>query len=238
MSRFLLSILFSVWAFSCLALADPIATVVAFAGNPTINGNAVTAHAVVQEHDTIVVSRGNVQLIFNDGTKLVVGESSSLVVEKYLMGSGNTASSFAVDALRGTFRFITGRSAKAAYNIQTANSTIGIRGTGFDFWVNNDTGVVVLEGNVRLCRKGTKSCVDIDANCHAGVARASGTQALQGFVQSQSIRNHLPYILDQSRLSQPFHLANQQCDRVLNLTTSGDGGPIPKTPCGGRAKGC
>ena len=228
MGRFLLSILFSIWATSCLAQAEAIATVVAFAGNPTINGHAVTANAAVEEHDTIVVSLGNVQIIFKDGTKLVVGESSSLVVEKYLMGGGNTASSFAIDALRGTFRFITGRSAKAAYSIQTANSTIGIRGTGFDFWVNNDTGVVVLEGKVRLCRKGTKNCVDIDANCHAGVAKASGTQALQGFVQSQSIRNHLPYILDQSGLRQPFHLAVAECDKILTLTTgSGHGAPPP-----------
>ena len=235
MGRFLLSILFSIWAFSCLAHAEPIATVVAFAGNPTINGHAVTAHAVVEEHDTIVVSLGNVQLIFKDGTKLVVGESSSLVVEKYLMGDGNTASSFAVDALRGTFRFITGRSAKAAYNIHTANSTIGIRGTGFDFWVNNDTGIVVLEGKVRLCRKNGK-CTDIDAMCHGGAARTSGTQALTGFELSQSIRNHLPYILDQSRLSQPFHLAVEQCDRVLSLTTEGSGSNAPPPPC--RARKC
>ena len=234
MGRLLLSILFSIWAFSGLAIADPIATVVAFAGNPTINGHAVTAHALVQEHDTIVVSFGNVQLMFNDGTKLVVGESSSLVVEKYLMGNANTASSFGIDALRGTFRFITGRSAKAAYNIQTANSTIGIRGTGFDFWVNNDTGVAVLEGKVRLCRKGTNSCVDIDANCHAGVARTSSTQPLTGFELSQSIRNHLPYILDQSRLSKPFHLAIAQCDRILTLTTEGSGSKDPPRRCGNR----
>ena len=237
MGRFLLSILFSIWAISCLALAEPIATVVAFAGNPTINGRAVTAHAVVEEHDTIVVSLGNVQLIFKDGTKLVVGESSSLVVEKYLMGDGNTASSFAVDALRGTFRFITGRSAKAAYNIQTANSTIGIRGTGFDFWVNNDTGVVVLEGKVRLCRKNGSingKCVDIDAMCHGGAARTSGTQAMTGFELSQSIRNHLPYILDQARLSQPFHLAVAQCDKILTLTTEGSGSKDPPRRCGNR----
>ena len=231
MSRFLLSILFSIWIFSCLAQAEAIATVVAFAGNSTINGRAVTTNAAVAEHDKISVSLGNVQLIFRDGTKLVVGENSSLVVETYLMGGGNTASSFAIDALRGTFRFITGHSAKAAYNIQTANSTIGIRGTGFDFWVNNDTGVVVMEGKVRLCRKGTKSCVDIDANCHAGVARVGGTQALQWFVQSQSIRNHLPFILDQSRLRQPFHLAIEQCDKVLGLTDQGSGSPNPPSSC-------
>ncbi len=83
------------------------------------------------------------QLIFTDGTKLVIGEKSSLVIEKYLMKGGNQAQAVAVDALRGTFRFITGNSAKSAYNIQTANATIGIRGTGFDF--------LCRRGNRRRC---------------------------------------------------------------------------------------
>ena len=228
MGRLVVFIFLTLVAFANCAGAETIASVVAFAGNPTINGKAVTTNAAIEEHDKIVVSLGNVQLLFKDGTKLVVGEGSSLVVEKVLMSGGGSASSFAVDALRGTFRFITGRSAKAAYKIQTANSTIGIRGTGFDFWVNNDTGVVVLEGKVRLCRKGGK-CTDIDAQCHGAVAQASGAKALQGFELSQSIRNHLPYILDQSRLRQPFHLATQLCDRVLNLTTEGRGSDGPKS---------
>ena len=230
MGRLFLSAIFSICAFCCAAQAATIATVVAFSGNPTINGHTVVANAAIEEHDKIVVSLGNVQVLFKDGTRLVVGENSSLVIETYLMSGGTTASNFAVDALRGTFRFITGHSAKAAYKIQTANSTIGIRGTGFDFWVNNETGVVVLEGKVRLCRKGSKTCVDIDANCHAGVARAGGAQALQGFVQSQSIRNHLPYLIDQSRLTKPFQLAIAQCDKILSLTDQGGGGP-QGAPC-------
>ena len=232
-------IFLSFLAFANFAAAETIATVAGFAGNPMINGKAVTANAAVAEHDKISVSLGNVQLLFKDGTRLVVGESSTLVIEKVLMNGGSSASNFAVDALRGTFRFITGRSAKAAYKIQTANSTIGVRGTGFDFWVTNDTGVVVLEGKVRLCRKGGK-CTDIAAQCHGGVAQTGGARALQGFELSQSIRNHLPYILDQSRLKQPFRLATQQCDKVLNLTTEGGGGGPgdPKPSCGSRNNKC
>ena len=230
MGRLFFFIFLTLLTFTNLAKAEIIASVVAFAGNPTINGKAVTVNATVAEHDKITVSLGNVQLLFKDGTKLVVGESSTLVVEKVLMNAGGSASSFAVDALRGTFRFITGHSAKAAYKIQTANSTIGIRGTGFDFWVTNDTGVVVIDGKVRLCRKGGK-CTDIDAQCHGAVAQAGGASGITGFELSQSIRNHLPYILDQSRLKQPFHLSTQLCDRVLNLTTEGRGSDGPKPSC-------
>ncbi len=237
MGRLIAFIFLAFIALANFAAAETIATVAGFAGNPTINGKVITANAAVAEHDKISVSLGNVQLVFKDGTKLVVGESSTLVIEKVLMNGGSSASNFAVDALRGTFRFITGRSAKAAYKIQTANSTIGIRGTGFDFWVTNDTGVVVLEGKVRLCRKNGK-CTDIDAQCHGGVAQTGGSRALQGFELSQSIRNHLPYILDQSRLKQPFHLATQLCDRVLNLTTEGGGSAGPKPSCGSRNNKC
>ncbi len=212
-----------------MAKAETIATVFAFAGSPTINGKTVTANAAVAEHDKIAVSLGNVQLLFKDGTKIVVGEGSTLVVEKILMNASGNANSFAVDALRGTFRFITGHSAKAAYKIQTANSTIGIRGTGFDFWVTGDTGVVVIDGKVRLCRKGGR-CTDVAAQCHGAVAQAGGARALKGFELSQSIRNHLPYIVNQSGLKQPFHLATQLCDRVLSLSTEGHGSVSPEPP--------
>jgi hypothetical protein len=94
----------------------------------------LAAGAPVYEDDKIVVVKGNAQIILNDGTKLVIGPKSTLVLDRFLMKGGNTAQKVSIMALRGTFRFITGRSAKRAYDIQTANATIGIRGTGVDFW--------------------------------------------------------------------------------------------------------
>lgn len=111
------------------ASAATSAKVVAFAGNPSIHGATVSANEALQEHEKISVSLSNAQLMFNDGTKLAVGENSTLVVEKYLMAGGSTAQNLSVDALRGTFRFITRHSAKSAYRINAASSTIGIRVT-------------------------------------------------------------------------------------------------------------
>src|SRR5690349_1740735 len=80
--------------------------------------------------------QGQVQIVFADDTHMVVGPGSSLIIEKYLMRNGGTASAFAVSALGGTFRFITGKSAKNVYKIDTPTGTIGVRGTKFDFTVD------------------------------------------------------------------------------------------------------
>ena len=221
MLRFALSvgllILTSLFSF---ANAEAIAKVAGLYGSPTASGRALSVGSDIQEHDKIVVGSGNVQILFNDGTKLVLGSGSNLVIEKYLMKGGNTASNISIDALRGTFRFITGNSAKNAYHIKTANSTIGIRGTGFDFWVNNETGVAVLEGKVKLCRNG--KCVDINSGCQAGLAKATDTQLLKPRPESLAIRSHLPFILDQSWLRPSFRLKVQSCAKILSLTESAE----------------
>ena len=227
----LLSSFFISFGFGAIAQAESIAKVIAASGGATASGHAITAGSDIAEHDKITVGNGgNVQLQFTDGTKLVVGPNSTLVIEKYLMQGGGTAKDVSVDALRGTFRFITGRSAKAAYDIKTANSTIGIRGTGFDFWVDDRTGLAVLVGLVQLCSNG--KCVMIEAGCHAGLAHPGDARKLEGFNLSSSIRNHLPYILDQSPLNPQFRLPVGSCEKILALTGSQEGvnHPLPPPP--------
>ena len=60
---------------------------------------------------------GQVQVLFADNTKMVVGPGSTLLIQKILMRNDGTASSFAVKALGGTYRFLTGNSKKQAYQI-------------------------------------------------------------------------------------------------------------------------
>ena len=154
------------------------------------------------EDDKIVVRNGNAQITLDDGTRLVVGPGSTLVVDRFLMKGGNSAQKVSIKALRGTFRFITGRSAKSAYSIQTANATIGIRGTGFDFWSKQDTGVAVLDGSVRLCRNG--NCVQLREGCEVGRAKNNETNKLAGRVKGTAIGNNLPYSLNQNLLRDSF----------------------------------
>jgi len=238
---FLISLL-SLSYLSATADAAGIAKVAGEYGSPTANGRSLNVGDDVQEHDKIIVNTGNVQLIFTDGTKLVVGEHSTLVVEKYLMKGGNQVSNFSVDALRGTFRFITGGSAKAAYNINTANATIGIRGTGFDFYVGSNTGVVVLEGKVKLCAK-AGGCVNLNPKCDAGLTAGNGA----GRMDSRQFANavaHLPYLQSQAFLKQPFKLPVSSCSAKFSDINNGPGNksfnapPPPPPPPPGRSPGC
>lgn len=207
--------------FSGQAMAAAIGTVVATYGTATASGPAgnrsLTSGSQVFEQDKISVVQGNAQILLLDGTKLVVGPRSALVLEKFLLKQGTTAQNVSVDALRGTFRFITGTSPKSAYDIRTANAVIGIRGTGFDFWVADRTGVALLNGNVRLCSKtGGQSCIDLQPNCSLGVAGDSNpARKLTGPEKTAVITNRLPYLINQTPLRAQFHLLTTSCDRDL-----------------------
>ena len=149
--------------------ATAIGKVVAAAGSPTSSGRPLRAGSAVFENDRLRTGGGNVQILFIDNTKLVVGPNSTLVLDRFLMRGGNRLQKFSVDALRGSFRFITGNGAKSAYDIQTANATIGIRGTAFDFSTGRETLLAVFEGGVRLCSGGR--CESIPEGCGVGRAR-------------------------------------------------------------------
>jgi hypothetical protein len=246
-SRFLLVILVAFFGMTLSAFADPIAKVVAVVGNPTSSGpggnRTLSAGADIFEKDKITVASGNAQILFNDGTKLVVGPGSSLLISQYLMqGDGSSAQDFSIKALRGTFRFITGKSPKNAYDIQTANATIGIRGTGFDFWVQNATGVAVLQGKVRLCNKlGSKACVDLNPQCEIGTTENGGAKKITEGTLASRLKGRLPYILNQSSLKTQFKLNLTACKNVQANSTKPDrllerdgkknqDSPQPRTP--------
>jgi hypothetical protein len=217
--------------------ADPIGEAVAVAGSPTSSGRALSAGSAVYENDRIVTGRGNVQILFIDQTKLVVGPNSNLVIDRFLMRGGNRAQKFSVNALRGTFRFISGNSAKNAYDIKTASATIGIRGTAFDFSSGRETLVAVLEGGVRLCARG--NCETIPEGCGVGRARSNDVDELGGRSKGQALRQ-LPYIVNQGSLNRGFRLNTRSCRSSLGLLPTlqnnnqgQDAGPAGSGPAGG-----
>ena len=220
--------------FSGQAMAAAIGTVVATYGTATASGPAgnrpLNAGSPVFELDKISVVQGNAQILLLDGTKLVVGPRSALVLDKFLLKQGTTAQSVSVDALRGTFRFITGTSPKSAYAIHTTNAVIGIRGTGFDFWVADRTGVALLNGKVRLCSKtGGQSCVDLQPNCSLGVAGDSNpARKLTGSEKTAVIAGRLPYLINQTPLRAQFRLVTTSCERDLPQVPSSHSSTPPK----------
>lgn len=104
--------------------------------------------------DVITGPQGQVQILFADNTKLVVGPNSALKMQDYLLRNDGSAGKFVVDMLSGTFRFVTGNSAKNRYEINTPTGTIGVRGTKFDVsvvgkvtWILHYVGVVMLRAH-------------------------------------------------------------------------------------------
>lgn len=214
--------------------ADSMGKVVASKGRPTASDvgrtRVLAAGSDVFEGDTITVGTGNAQIELDDGTKLVVGPSSRLLMQSYLRRNQTTAKKVGIKALRGTFRVITGNSPKAAYNITTSNATIGIRGTGFDFNVGNTTVLAVTEGAVRM-RGRNKQVVDTASGC--GVAEAGGgnvaAQELDGEQKSNALSD-LPYVIDQSLLNTSFHLPVENC--LPFLPANSGQGAVPAPPPG------
>jgi hypothetical protein len=88
-----------------------------------------------------------------DKTKLAVGASARIMLDKFVYDAGAAPGSISVNLSKGAFRFITGASPKAAYEIKTPTATMGVRGTVFDVFVadNGETAVLLHEGGVDVC---------------------------------------------------------------------------------------
>lgn len=159
---------------------------------------------------------GQVQIVFTDETHLVVGPGSSLVIASYLMRNGGSASRFAIDALGGTYRFITGESDHSAYTISTPTGTIGVRGTAFDFIVDPrhpivsgrapGTAVALYRGAVELCNR-TGKCVMLTHTCDLGATNRGDAFTVGPRVAAAAgARARFRYIRGQSSLLAPFRI--------------------------------
>jgi hypothetical protein len=207
--------------------ANKIGKVAVVVGKPSASGpggsRTLSAGSEVFEDDRIVVRSGNAQIQLDDGTRIVVGPASTLVLDQFVKKDERTASKVAIKALRGTYRFITGRSAKSAYKITTAQATIGIRGTGFDVWVQKRTGAVVLRGAVNLKGRGGGT-VAIKSGCQMGEATTNSAKPITGRAKALLIKQNLPFILDQSSLSPRFRLNTSTC----NINRALDKSAVPE----------
>ena len=95
---------------------------------------------------------GRLEIAFQDGTHLTVGEKAEIVLDDFVYDTkaGNRFHA----AITGAFRYVSGKLAAGATrqaSITTPFADIGVRGT--DFWggtLNGVTGVVVFEGVVSV----------------------------------------------------------------------------------------
>lgn len=161
--------------------------------------------------DRIVTNgRGLVQILFDDKTKLVVGPGSALLIEDYLVRDNGSAGKLAVNALSGTFRFITGGSAKSKYVITTPTGQIGVRGTAFDLYVTKSaTYVLQLQGTTINCAR-SGDCETMSARCDIGViSRGDVDVGALGELDRgdrDKARGWFRYAVSQSALLRPFRV--------------------------------
>ena len=152
------------------------------------------------------------EFTFRDGTKFAVGGNSSVVIDRFVFDDSNTFNQLTLNAARGSFRWISGKSKSEAYEIVTPAGTIGVRGTRLDIFVGPDgvTSVVLLEGAAQFC--GANGCEELRRRCDVVIATPGGgvTPGLPG--QSR----HLPDGRHRQRLPLPVRQAAADA-RLLRL---------------------
>jgi ferric-dicitrate binding protein FerR (iron transport regulator) len=152
---------------------------------------------------------GEAQIRFVDNTRMVVGPNARVEVDRFVF-SGSTARSVTLNVFKGAFRFITGKSPKQAYQLRTPVVAVGVRGTGFDGFVEAGTGrttIAVYEGAVQLC-DASNQCIVVEAGCSIVVAPPGG-----GFEQPTTAvqSRFLPYSTSQASLLPQYRLDISAC---------------------------
>ena len=71
---------------------------------------------------------GQVDLQFKDNSNLKVGSNSSVHLDKFVYDPNKSTGEVAIQATRGSFRFVTGSLGNETYKIKTPYGTLGVRG--------------------------------------------------------------------------------------------------------------
>ncbi|MBK8085897.1 MAG: FecR domain-containing protein [Devosia sp.] len=176
---------------------------------------------------------GLVQVKFADSTELVIGPNSTLVLEDYLLRADGSAGRLAVNALAGTFRFVTGNAPKDRYSITTPTGTIGVRGTAFDFTVDKETtSVLLFHGEAILCAQ-RADCVTLDDTCEVGQyelrqSQIIGLSGKVGAEERKELRAKFRYASSQKPLLRDFRVRSaENCLKQTVAEEQAEKQPVP-----------
>jgi len=107
---------------------------------------------VVRDEIIQTMADSHAKVVLKDSTNLVLGPNSTLKLDRTVFTDATSIGDIAIKLTTGSFRFITGNSAKEAYAITTPIATLGIRGTTLDFQIGNFTDQVALKsGKAHVC---------------------------------------------------------------------------------------
>ncbi len=167
--------------------------------------------------DLITTNRsGTVQILFEDDTRIAIGPNASFLIDDIQTRRSGVATRFAVSAVAGGYRFLTGRSPKSAYAINTPTATMGIRGTAFDFLVRSGRGtdVVIFSGLVRMCGS-TGACFRVTGECNAVRMGSEGTAfgVAAGRARRAMISEGFVFLTQPRKLARDFQVNMTSCGR-------------------------
>lgn len=196
-------------------------------------------------------SRG--ELLLRDGSKVIVGEGSIIHMDDFVV-AGDGFAEGTINVAKGAFRFISGGS-KENIRIKTPLSTIGIRGTALDVYVDDAgvTRVVLLSGAITTCTDG--QCVNSDRPCDIVEVTAPGAIQELPFLRSAGRRRgdeaeqfdlterqqrhtrdwRAPTVACSARAADEAQSPNPSANPTGN--TGGRGAPAGNGPDGGPGKG-
>ncbi|MES0826440.1 FecR family protein [Ruegeria sp. SCP11] len=169
----------------------------------------------VESGDSISTDRtGLVQLIFADETKIAIGPNARMTLDVTMLRGNRKAKSFAVQALGGSFRFISGKSKKRAYSIKTPTATMAVRGTTFDIWVvpGTQSAMLVLEGRVEMCGTGG-GCRETGRQCslYATTKNNNIGRPVDQESYEKALQNGFPFVQSQEQLLTPLRVEFSGC---------------------------
>ena len=183
------------------------------------------------------------EFVFNDGSKLAVGPSASLVVDQFVFQNNSSFRKLGLTASKGAFRWISGNSASSAYRIKTPRGTMGVRGTATDISVRGGVvHIVLLSGKARFC--GGSTCRELNRACDYIVANgrsvSSAVPVASAFSSRQEAAKLFPYLANPNRLSSRFRVGASRClaqivensRRRPSNSAAAVTGPLPPAPPG------
>ncbi len=183
----------------------------------TGGAGSLAVRSPVYRDERIRTSRSGLgEFTFRDGTKFAVGGNSSVVIDRFVYDDSKTFNRLTLNAARGSFRWISGKSKSDAYQIVTPAGTIGIRGTRFDVFVGRGgvTAVVLLSGAATFC--GSNGCRELRRRCDVVVATPGGGVSDPSRVNSSIFATvgtdqAFPFLSGRQRLSSGYNGFGSSC---------------------------
>ena len=167
---------------------------------------------------------------FNDGTKMVVGPGSSLVLDESIYNpDGSTFNRFVLNSAAGATRFISGNSGSSVYKINTPVGTLGLRGTAFDFrhW-RGRTYLMLLDGRVEICNT-QNQCKTLRRKCEFVIVNTNGRISdpilpRNSLFGSRDMNRYFPFVNNQRQLQPDYRLRINTCAGGGRAGTHSGGG--------------